>query len=162
MKRIVIRSLVIIHLLVVVITVTHVHGKLGYLYGGLNDIYCAYTNTNRCFGFFAPEVYSDLTPRMVMYNKNSDRKYLYHFANPNFETRMRLYSLMGHFGEDNDSIQMNLFTRSWGLKAFNEHPNVSMIDVIVYRNMIPTMKEYEKGKRLYLDFFYSTHLEVAE
>jgi hypothetical protein len=160
MKLLFIRCLVVIHLLVVVITVCHQHEKLGNIYSGLNDLYSAYTNTNRCFGFFAPEVYSDLTPKIIMHNTGTQQNSLYHFANPNFESRVRLYSLMGHFGENNDTTQMNLFSRSWGLKAFNDYPEVKTVDVVIYRNMIPTMQEYNKGKRLYLDFFFSTHLEV--
>ena len=155
------RTIIIIHLFLVIITVTHLQFSINNRYfQGINTLYSAYSNTNRCFGFFAPEVYSDLTPRIITYDRASGKDSLFTFDNPNFESRVRLYSLMGHFGENNDIMQMDLFSRCWGLKAFNSNPDVDKIDVVVYRNFIPTMAEYRKGSGLQLDSFYYTHLEL--
>jgi hypothetical protein len=153
------RLLVTIHLAVVVITVSHLHENINNrFFKPLNNLYSAYTNTNRCFGFFAPEVYNDLSLEIIEDNGALRKKYL--FNNPNFETRVRYYSLMGHFGENYDTVQMSLFARSWALKVFTDDPQIKAIDVNVNWNNIPSMREYLKGRRIYPTLFYATHLEV--
>jgi hypothetical protein len=159
LRKVVIRSAIFLHLSIVIITVSHLHEKVySNIFPALNNLYSAYTNTNRCFGFFAPEVYNDLSVNMTAHSDSTSKKYL--FKNVNFETRVRLYSLMGHFGENYDTVQMSLFSRSWALKIFTEDPKVKSVDVKVDWNVIPTMPQYLKGQRIQHSLFYSTHFDA--
>jgi len=124
---------------------------------GIMDYYCAFTYTNRCFGFFAPDVGNDLKLRMIMSNKKEVQEY--HIKNRNFEMRTRLYSLTGHFAEDNQQSTMDLFARSWGVKCLNDYPTMNKVNITVYQNNIPTMIQYQHGKRISQEVFYSTDVE---
>lgn len=123
----------------------------------LVDYYSAITFANRNFGFFAPTVNGDWETRLTMTDGEGNCR-PYHFQIPNREMQVRLYSMLGHFGQ-NDDIS-DLFARSWGLKAMNENPDVVRVDVEVTQNWIPTMSEYRQGKRIVPEFLYRTTLEA--
>lgn len=119
----------------------------------LNDYYSAITFTNRNFGFFAPSVTSDWNIHLLLTNKlKVERNYTFNLHT--HEMKLKMYSMTGHFGESKDT--MDLFARSWALKAMNEHPDITQVDVEVTQNYIPTMEEYRQGKRITADLLYRT------
>jgi hypothetical protein len=133
----------------------------------LNDYYSTITFTNRNFGFFAPDVTSDWNILLVLTDsRGQKRTYLplndkarkikpkSSFATSNQEMNVKMYSMLGHFGRSRD--MMDLFARSWALKAMNENPDVTQVDIEVTQNYIPTMNEYRQGKRIYSEFLYRT------
>ena len=61
--------------------------------------------------------------------------------------------------EESDAA-MDLFARSWALKAMNENRDVRRVDVVVTQNYIPTMKEWRDGKRIEPQLFYRTTFDV--
>lgn len=157
--KILVRILIIIHFFFILLTVTHLHKFINNpIVLGVNDAYSAFTYTNRCFGFFAPEVGNDLVIRMNMSNKKQSLQY--HIRRDNFEMRTRLYSLAGHFAEDNQQSTMDLFARSWGLKCLNEYPEMEKVNIVVLQNNIPTMSQYVQGKHITQDTIYSTDVEL--
>lgn len=157
--KILIRFLIIFHFFLIFLTVSHLHKFItNPVLLGANDAYSAITYTNRCFGFFAPEVGNDLVIQMNMSNKQKSLPF--HIRNDNFEMRTRLYSLTGHFAEDNQQSTMDLFARSWGVKCLNDNPDMEKVNIIVLQNNIPTMSEYAQGKRITQDTLYSTDVEL--
>lgn len=123
----------------------------------LNDYYSAITFANRNFGFFAPSVTSDWNIHLVLSNKlKAKRNYIFNLHS--HEMKLKVYSMSGHFGQNNDT--MDLFARSWALKAMNEHPDVIQVDVEVTENNIPTMEEYRQGKRITADLLYRTTFDA--
>lgn len=76
--------------------------------------------------------------------------------------RTRLYSLTGHFAEDNDQSTMDLFARSWALKCLNQYPDMRKVNVVVLQNNIPSIREYAQGKRITQDTIYTTDVELNE
>lgn len=159
--KIVIRILIFLHFFFVILTISHLHKYIGIpLFVAINDSYSALTYTNRCFGFFAPDVGNDLVIFMTMSDKK--KSIPFHFPKENFEMRTRLYSLTGHFAEDNQQSTMDLFARSWGLKCLNQNTDMKKVSIAVLQNNIPTMYEYAHGKRITQDTIYYTDVELNE
>ena len=116
------------------------------------DYYSSVTFNSRNFGFFAPDVAGDWNVIMKL-TDNKKNHSVRRFETTNREMKNKFYSMTGHFGSSDDS--MDLFARSWALKIMNEMPEIIEVQVEVYENMIPTMKEYQKGKRISRKFLYS-------
>ena len=153
---------VALHFFLIIAVVTHVEtyfGKHTVLlpFRWLVDYYSAVTFANRNFGFFAPKVTADWNLRMTITGRDGASR-PYNFRIPNNEMQVRMYSMMGHFGQSD--AHMDLFARSWGVKAMNENAGVERVDVEVTQNQIPTMKEYREGLRIHPEFLYSTTLEL--
>jgi hypothetical protein len=158
MKRKIITLGIALHFFFILSVVTHLHDHLGRRPLLLpitlpTDYYSAITFTNRNFGFFAPSVTSDWNIQMTT-TDTSGRKQQYTFNLPNREMKVKMYSMLGHFAESEDS--MDLFARSWALKAMNENGDVTQVDVEITQNYIPTMKEYREGRRVEPQLFYRT------
>lgn len=62
--------------------------------------------------------------------------------------------MTGHFAERTD--HMDLFARSWAVKAMNENPDVVRVDIAVTQNVVPGMAEWRAGKRIEARPFYET------
>jgi hypothetical protein len=123
----------------------------------LLDRYSMVTFANRNFGFFAPSVTPDWNLRLVT-TDSTGGKIVCRLPLPSREMEVKMYSMLGHFGESNDT--MDLFARSWAVYVVNHHPGVVRVDVEVTRNYIPSMDEYRHGRRIAPQPFYSTTFEV--
>lgn len=162
LKRRVLATAIGVHFFFVLSVVSHLHDWMDRhqpfaLIAGLTNYYSAITFSNRNFGFFAPQVTSDWNLSLTMTDRNG-RKRPFAFAIPNSEMRIKRYSLIGHFAESDTS--MDLFARSWALKALNENPDVVRVDVVVTQNYMPTMKEWRDGKRIAPYAFYRTTFDA--
>lgn len=151
-----------LHFFFVLSVVTHLHDWMErhtffWPIAGLTNYYSAITFANRNFGFFAPQVTSDWNLSLTMTDVNGQKR-PFSFAIPNSEMRVKRYSLLGHFAETDTS--MDLFARSWSIKAMNLNPDVVRVDVVVTQNYIPTMKEYLQGRRIEPQLFYRTTFDV--
>lgn len=161
-RRRIVAAAIAIHFFFLLNVVTHLHdwtaGHPQLLpVAALTSYYSAITFSNRNFGFFAPQVTGDWNLSMTMTDVHG-RQRPFSFATPNSEMRVKLYSLLGHFTESDTA--MDLFARSWALKAMNENRDVRRVDVVVTQNYIPTMKEWRDGKRIEPYLFYRTTFDV--
>jgi hypothetical protein len=151
-----------LHFFFVISVATHLHDWMS-RYPLLAPItiptyyYSAITFANRNFGFFAPQVHSDWNVRLTLTDR-ADHRHVEEFRPGTREMRVKLYSMTGHFTSNDDS--MDLFARSWALKAMNENPNVVRVDVEVTQNRIPTMAEYRRGQRIGQEFLYRTRFDL--
>ena len=161
-KRRIAAAAIALHFFFVINVVTHLHDwttRHAQLWpvAMLTNYYSAITFSNRNFGFFAPQVTGDWNLSMTMTDVHG-RQRPFSFATPNSEMQFKLYSLLGHFTESDTA--MDLFARSWALKAMNENRDVRRVDVVVTQNYIPTMKEWRDGKRIEPQLFYRTTFDV--
>ncbi len=161
-KRRIIAVLIGLHFFFIIIVATHLYDVMsGWRFltpvTALTDYYSAITFANRNFGFFAPSVTSDWNVRILL-TSASGRVRPYAFILANREMHVKLYSMLGHFAEANSS--MDLFARSWAVKAINENPDIVRVDVIVTQNYVPTMAEYRRGLRIKPLLFYRTTFKL--
>lgn len=159
-KRRIAAAAIALHFFFVLDVVTHLHDwttRHAEPVALLTTYYSAITFSNRNFGFFAPQVSGDWNLSMTMTDIRG-RQRPFSFAAPNSEMRVKLYSLLGHFTESDTA--MDLFARSWALKAMNENRDVRRVDVVVTQNTIPTMKEWRAGKRIEPQLFYRTTFDA--
>lgn len=155
------RSVIFFHLVIVLFTVTHSHEWLkSPLVDAAVNVYSSVTYTNRCFGFFSPTVNDDLDVQFKVYRDTSTTYHLESLPQQNSETRMRVRTMYCHFAEDIEPSIMNLYARSWGLFFINSDTTIKKVDIVVMQNRIPSMDEYLKGFRIYQDSFYITSIEV--
>jgi hypothetical protein len=161
-KRRIVAAAIGLHFFFVLDVVTHLHdwtadhARLQPV-AMLTSYYSSITFSNRNFGFFAPQVSGDWNLSMTMTDVHG-RQRPFSFATPNSEMRVKLYSLIGHFTQSDTT--MDLFARSWALKAINENPDVRRVDVVVTQNYIPSMKEWREGKRIEPQLFYRTTFDA--
>jgi hypothetical protein len=151
-----------LHFFFVLSVVTHLHdwmehNRFLFPIATLTNYYSAITFSNRNFGFFAPDVTADWNLSIIMTDTKGQQR-PFSFVIPNSEMRVKRYSLLGHFAETNTS--MDLFSRSWAIKAMNLNPDVVKVDVVVTQNYIPTMKEWARGRRIVPQHFYRTTFDV--
>jgi hypothetical protein len=162
MKRRVIAGLIAAHFYFVLSVASHLHDWLGHhprfnLLTLATHYYSAVTFTNRNFGFFAPAVTPDWNVRLVLTDR-AGRAREQRFAPPNREMAIKMYSMTGHFGGSDTS--MDLFARSWAVKALNENPDAVRVDVEVMQNQLPSMAEYRAGRRIGQELLYRTTFEL--
>ncbi|HJT16657.1 MAG TPA: hypothetical protein VJ853_04690, partial [Thermoanaerobaculia bacterium] len=141
-RRRIAAAAIAIHFFFVLDVVTHLHDwtmRHAWPVATLTNYYSAITFSNRSFGFFAPEVSGDWNLAMTMTDVHG-RQRPFSFATPNGEMRVKLYSLLGHFTESDTA--MDLFARSWALRAINENRDVRRVDVVVTQNSIPSMQQW--------------------
>ena len=123
----------------------------------LSSLYSTVTFANRNFGFFAPSVTPDWNLQITAVN-DSGHRWRYSLRTPSREMQVKMYSMLGHFAEDNDT--MDLFARSWAVHAMNDEPMIIRVDIDVTRNSIPSMSDYRNGKRTRPEPFYSTTFDA--
>jgi hypothetical protein len=162
MKRRLIGGLIGLHFFFVLSVVSHLHDWMGRhprfaLVSAATHYYSAVTFTNRNFGFFAPAVTPDWNVRLLL-TDGSGRTREERFAPPNREMAIKMYSMTGHFGGSDTS--MDLFARSWAVKALNAHPEAVRVDVEVMQNRLPSMAEYRQGRRIGQELLYRTTFEL--
>jgi len=156
--RSIIGALIAVHFFFIISVASHLHDLLGKWpvfapVTALTDYYSAITFANRNFGFFAPSVTSDWNTDFKLTSATGQvRRWALRL--PNREMHVKMYSMIGHFGESDAT--MDLFARSWSVKAINENPGVVRVDVVVTQNYIPTMAEYRAGKRIQALPYYRT------
>lgn len=149
------RILFFSHFFLVTIVLTHLNElfvRNGFV-SNIIDTYSSISYCNRNFGFFAPNVASDLDLKMIAYTGQDSTHYS--FPIHSHEMNNRLYSLMGHFGESG-IVSMDLFARSWGVYCMNQNPKVNKVHIIVYENQIPDLASYKNGQRVTKSFFYES------
>ncbi len=153
--KIVRRFLFFAHFFLVILVLTHINDLFdsnGVISKFINS-YSSISYCNRNFGFFAPNVASDLDLKMIAHRKTDSLSYSFPvYSN---EMKNRLYSLMGHFGESG-IVSMDLFARSFGVYCMNQIPEVNKVHIVVYENQIPTMASYRNGERITKIFFYES------
>ncbi len=162
MKRKAVGLCIGLHFFFVLSVVTHLHDWLGkkrfwWPATALTDYYSAVTFTNRNFGFFAPSVTSDWDAHITITDGSGCTR-VYSFHLPNREMQVKMYSMLGHFAETDDSE--DLFARSWALKAVNENPGTRVVHIEITQNYIPTMQEYREGHRIEPRFFYRSTFDA--
>ncbi len=162
MKRIVFGLAAALHFFLILLVVSHARAAISSRPGlsGLaaaSDLYGTLTLANRNFGFFAPEVTGDLVVRGVLVDASGARR-PWSFSPANREMQVRLYSMAGHFSQEED--HMDLFARSWAVRAMNENPEVVRVEISVAQNDVPTMAEYRKGRRIEERPFYATSFDL--
>ena len=119
--------------------------------------YSIITFANRNFGFFAPSVSPDWNLQITTVTKLAERHNC-RFPLPSREMEVKMYSMLGHFSEDKDT--MNLFARSWAVYAMNHDLEAVKVEINVTRNYIPSMSEYRKGRRIEKRPWYRTTFEL--
>jgi len=157
-KRTLAAFAIALHFFFIISVASHLHNWMAKRTGlrviaGLEDYYSAITFNNRNFGFFAPDVTADWNVRVTMVDGAGNTR-PYAFQVPNREMNVRMYSMIGHFSESETTN--DLFARSWALKAMNENPDIVEVRVEVTQNIIPTMQEYRRGRRIEPKFLYRT------
>ena len=98
---------------------------------------------NRDFGFFAPEVYSDWALHLVG-TTASGAVAEYALPATHRELVVKYYSMIGRSG-NNESREY--YGRSWADWIMRHHEEVVSVEVIVNRNIVPTMAEFRDGAR---------------
>jgi len=151
-----------LHFFFILSVVTHLHHWMSTIAAlgpitAATDYYSEVTFNNRDFGFFAPDVTSDWTIQMTLTDL-SGHKRPYHFYLPNREMQVKMYSMLGHFAETEET--MDLFARSWAVKAMNENLDVTQVDLEIMQNYIPTMNEYRNGRRIDPRLVYRTTFDL--
>lgn len=151
---------IVLHFTLILLVVTHAEEWIRKrpevpfrLLVALIDADSTITFTDRNFGFFAPDVTSDWNVAITMTDEEG-RQSPIHFRTPNREMKVRTYSMCGHFAETSDN--MDLFARSWAVKAMNENPDIVRVDVEVTQNDVPTMAGWRQGKRIEPQPLYRT------
>ena len=120
------------------------------------EIYSSFTYTNRNFGFFAPTVNEDYSLSAIAFKQNDSIGQNLSFYLPNSENKIRFTTMLWHFSEGNSDSQMDLYARSWGVYYMNKDSTVKRVLISVYKNFIPSMEEYRKGKRIEQNLYYQT------
>jgi len=109
----------------------------------VSNYYADLTFHNRDFGFFAPEVYADWTLHLVG-TTASGAVAEYAFPTTNRELVVKYYSMIGR-SAGNEAREY--YGRSWADWIMRRHEEVVSVDVIVNRNIIPSMEEFRNGAR---------------
>ena len=156
--RPIVRAAIAFHFLMILVVVTHANEMMqGSPWSrpllGVIDYYSLVTFANRNFGFFAPEVTPDWNIE-VLTRTQSGQERRFDFPLRGREMEVKNYSMLGHFAEDNDT--MDLFARSWAVYALNHDPDGVAVKINVTRNQIPSMDEYRRGERIRPTPFYRT------
>lgn len=162
LRRLLVTTAIGLHFLFVLSVVSHVHdwmlrSSTWRPVAFFTEYYSSLTFANRNFGFFAPAVTADWNLRLLMTSDMGEQR-PYEFHLPNREMKVKSYSMLGHFAESNTS--MDLFARSWALKAMNENPDVVRVDVVVTQNYIPAMEEFRRGGRIVPQPYYRTRFDA--
>lgn len=110
----------------------------------VSNYYADLTFHNRDFGFFAPEVYADWTLHLVG-TTASGAVAEYAFPTTNRELVIKYYSMIGR-SAGNEAREF--YGRSWADWIMRHHEEVVSVDVIVNRNIIPSMEEFRNGDRI--------------
>jgi hypothetical protein len=125
------------------------------------EIYSSISYTNRQFGFFAPTVNDDFTLSLRVFKNTSDTVGdQFYLTGSNSEKRIRLSTMLWHFAEGNNNVQMDLYARSWGVYCMNNNKAINKVIISIYKNYIPTMSEYEKGRKPNQTLYYQTTIEA--
>ncbi len=153
---------IVLHFAMILIVVTHLNEvlfdtPLARPVIVCSDLYSQVTFSNRNFGFFAPSVTPDWTVYIATVNEKGDRM-PFKLKCPNREMEVRLYSMVGHFTEDDAT--MDLFARSWAVYAMNRVEDSVGAEISISRNIIPSMKEYRDGGRISSVPMYRTTFEL--
>jgi len=161
-KRRVLGAAIAAHLFFVLLVVLHARDALDRVpalkpLAVASDFYGTVTFANRNFGFFAPEVPGDLVVRCTLVDADGGRR-PWSFRAPNREMQIRLYSMTGHFAQLSDD--MDLFARSWAVRAMNENPDVVRVEIDVAIHDVPTMAEFREGRRIVERPYYATSFEL--
>ncbi len=161
MTRRVLGGVAALHFLLILAVVTHARaamaGRRAFApLAAASDLYATLTLANRNFGFFAPDVGGDLVVRCVLVD-GTGRRRPWSFPASNRELQIRFYSMTGHFAQEGDT--MDLFARSWAVRALNENPDATRVEIDVTQHEIPTMAEYRRGRRIEERPFYATSFE---
>ncbi len=156
------RVAIVFHFVMILVVVTHVNDAIAATRWGrpvlaVVDLYSLVTFSNRNFGFFAPAVSPDWELE-VMASASSGEEWAVPLPMPNREIEVKRYSMLGHFSEDDDT--MDLFARSWAVYVMNSDPRVVKVDINVRRNRIPSMAEYRDGARVHPTPYYRTTFEL--
>ncbi len=151
------RTLIVLHFLAVIITVSHLYEMINWSPLTLMmEIYSSLTYTNRNFGFFAPTVNDDFSLDIIAYRNNEKNGHKFLFNIENTENKIRYATMLWHFAEGNSSSQMDLYAKSWGVYCMNKDNAITSILITIYKNKIPTMEDYRLGKRLSQELYYQT------
>ena len=151
-----------LHFFFVLLVVTHGRDRLEGVpalrpVAAASDLYATLTLANRNFGFFAPDVSPDLVVSCVLVDAEGRRR-AWTFAPQNREMQIRIYSMTGHFAQLPDT--MDLFARSWAVRAMNENPDVVRVEIAVSVHDIPTMAGYRQGRRMVERPLYATSFDL--
>ena len=122
-----------------------------------SDLYSQVTFSNRNFGFFAPSVTPDWNVDITTVTAKGERR-AFKLPCPNREMEVRLYSMVGHFTQDDDT--MDLFARSWAVYAMNHVDDAVRVDIAISRNIIPSMRQHRDGVRIDSVPMYRTTFEL--
>lgn len=159
MKRIR-RTAIIIHFLIVIITVSHLYEVIHWRpLSSLMEAYSSVTYTNRNFGFFAPTVNEDFNLNLRVFKNNDSIGHNFLFPVPNTENKIRFSTMLWHFTEGNSDSQMDLYAKSWGVYCMNMDNTITKVRISVSKNYIPTMSEYNEGKRISQNLYYQTTID---
>lgn len=151
------RTFIVVHFLIVILTVSHLYELVNWNpVKSLFEIYSSFTYTNRNFGFFAPTVNDDFSIDLIAFKNNQKIGQKILFNESNSENKIRLSTMLWHFAEGNSNSQMDLYARSWAIYCMNKDSLITSVKVSVYKNNIPTMKDFRLGKQISKTLYYQT------
>jgi hypothetical protein len=154
-KWLVVKVLIVLHVGMLVLTATRLNGyipkhRFTRPIANLVTLYSKVTLNNQRFAFFAPTIPTYLTPKVVC-TRYDGSLIEYKFPLPNREVQVRFNKMIRNFNTKENRAPLSLSLANY-IKLRN--PDISRVDLYLYENFTPTMKEYRRGKRTEQKLYY--------
>ena len=109
------------------------------------------------YGFFSPNVSSDPSVQVLVYD-SKNKIHNFHFPAANHEIELRLHTSYSAFALAADA--QDLIARSWAAMAWEKYPDAKRIIINAYSYQLPTMEQYAKGVKPSYYRYYQTTFET--
>ncbi len=109
------------------------------------------------YGFFSPNVSSDPSVQILVYD-SKNKVHPFHLPAANHEIALRLHTSYSAFALASDA--QDLIARSWAAMAWEKYPDAKRIIINAYSYQLPTMEQYVKGVKPSYYRYYQTTFET--
>jgi len=146
-----------VHLVLVILGAAQVAVRSVPIVGPVLHTYAAYTGADRQFGFFAPNVGSQLRGEFDLTDAEGKVRTERIEAGVNREALLRMTNLLTLFWEKvEDKDLRRAMAASMAAKMFNRYPVTKEVVVRLEGYELPPMSLYAAGERPYWNAFYRT------
>lgn len=136
------------HLLVAALGAAHLWRPGESFLGRLAGTYSQLSGTGVGFGYFAPEIDTELRARFVLSLRGGGEKETFLHAGLGREAVLRINSIVCVFGKwMRDEAGRRRVVASWAGKMFARHPEASRVRVLLEDYALPSMEGYRHGDR---------------
>ena len=157
------RTFIIVQLLIILLSITHIEENLSSkspICELFFNLYSTVTYSVVSYSFFAPEVKPGYEFEFLLDGKMLTLKQR-GFPEANSEIQNMLHTTKSFF--DVDSSTQLLCTRSFGVKMLNQYQKLfDKVSIVVYRDSIPTYKDYLKNPKIKWIPHYQTTIIANE